>query len=128
MQEKRLAKRRLGDNQTSIFGGKIMVNVKKFVSAKYLSAKNLGDIAGKTVVINTAFPDVINDEEKLIVRFVGIESPLVLNQTNLAILISEYGEDTDDWINNSVKINLVKVNYNGQMVDGIQLSPAKSKK
>lgn len=105
-----------------------MVNVKKFVSAKYLSAKNLGDIAGKTVVINTAFPDVINDEEKLIVRFVGIESPLVLNQTNLAILISEYGEDTDDWINNSVKINLVKVNYNGQMVDGIQLSPAKSKK
>jgi hypothetical protein len=105
-----------------------MVNVKKFVSAKYLSAKNIGDSRGKTFVIDTAFSDIINEEEKLIIRLNGVDSPMPLNQTNLSILVEAYGEDTDEWINNKVTLNIVKVQYAGNLVDGIQLSPIKVKK
>lgn len=105
-----------------------MANAKKFVSAKYLSSKNLGDNAGKTCFIDAAYSDIVNDEDKLILRLSGIENPLVLNQTNLSILIATYGDDTDEWLGNAVVINLVKVSYNGQLVDGIQLSPTKPKK
>lgn len=104
-----------------------MVNVKKFVSAKYLSAKNLGDNRGKICSIDAAFTDVINEEEKLIIRLGGIDSPMVLNQTNLSILIAEWGENTDDWINNKVSVNVVKVTYNGNLVDGLQLNPISKK-
>lgn len=104
-----------------------MVNVKKFVSAKYLSSKNLGNNVGKTCFIDAAYSDIVNDEDKLLLRLSGIENPLVLNQTNLSILIAAYGDDTDKWLGNGVVINLVKVSYNGQMVDGIQLSPTKAK-
>lgn len=102
-----------------------MVNVKKFVSAKYLSAKNVGEHKGKTFVIDSAFQDVINDDEKLCIRLSGIDTPMVLNQTNLTILIDAYGIDTDSWINNKVQINVVKVTFNGNLTDGLQLSPIK---
>ena len=102
-----------------------MVNVKKFVSAKYLSAKNIGENRGKTFVIDSAFSDVINEDEKLCIRLSGIDTPMVLNQTNLTILIDAYGVDTDSWINNKVMLNVVKVTFNGQLTDGIQLSPIK---
>lgn len=102
-----------------------MVNVKQFVSAKYLSAKNDSELKGKICTIDAAFPDTVNGEEKLIIRLSGIEKPLVLNQTNLSILIGEWGEDTDNWINHKVSIQIVKVQYNGSLVDGIQLLPIK---
>ena len=104
-----------------------MVNVKKFVTAKYLSAKNLGDNRGKICTIDAAFTDVINEEEKILIRLNGIDNPMVLNQTNLSILIAEYGDNTDNWINNKVSVNVVKVTYNGNLVDGLQLSPVSKK-
>ena len=102
-----------------------MVNAKKFVSAKYLSAKNIGNLKGKTFVIDAAFTDVINEEEKLIIRLNGIDNPMVLNQTNLSILVESFGEDTDTWVNHKVMLNVVKVQYAGNLVDGIQLAPIK---
>lgn len=102
-----------------------MVNVKKFVSNKYLSVKNLGENKGKTFVIDSAFAVDINEDEKLCIRLSGIDTPMVLNQTNLTILIDAYGIDTDSWVNNKVMINVVKVTFNGNLTDGLQLSPIK---
>lgn len=93
----------------------------EFVNAKYLTAKNLNENKGKKVVIDAAFSENISGQDKLCIRFKGIDNPLPLNQTNLSILIAEFGDDTDKWINHSVTLNVVKVQYNGQMVDGIQL-------
>lgn len=104
-----------------------MVKAKKFVSAKYLTAKNIGDNKGKICTIDSAFSDVINEEEKLIIRLSGISEPMPLNQTNLSILIAEWGDDTDAWINHKIMLNIVKVQYAGNLVDGIQLSPVSTK-
>jgi len=102
-----------------------MVNVKKFTTTKYLSAKNAGDLKGTKHVINAVFPELINEQEKLLIRLSDVDTPMVLNQTNISILTEAYGEDTDDWINHKVTINIVKVTFNGNLVDGLQLSPSK---
>ncbi len=101
-----------------------MVNVKKFITAKFLSAKNLGDLRGTKHNIDAVYTDVINESEKVIVRLSGVETPLVLNQTNLNILTEKYGDNSDDWINHKVTLNVVKVTFNGNLVDGIQVSPS----
>ena len=101
-----------------------MVNAKKFVTSKFLSAKNIGDLKGTKHNIDAAYTDVINEDEKLIIRLSGIDTPMVLNQTNLSILVEKFGDNTDDWINHKVTINIVKVTFNGNLVDGIQLSPS----
>ena len=102
-----------------------MVNAKKFQSTKYLSAKNLGADKGTKHIINAVFPELVQEQEKLCLRLSEIDSPLVLNQTNLSILSEAYGDDTDEWINHKVTLNVVKVTFNGNLVDGIQLSPSK---
>lgn len=105
-----------------------MVNTKKFITTKYLSAKNIGALKGTKHIINAAFSEVINDEDKLLIRLSDIDTPMVLNQTNLNILCDAWGDDTDEWINNAVVINVVKVTFNGSVVDGLQLSPIETQK
>ena len=100
-----------------------MVKATVYKNAKYLSAKDSKDLNGTKHVIDAAFNEVINDEDKLCIRLSNVGLPLALNQTNLNILITAFGDDTDDWINKKVTIRIVKVSYNGNMVDGIQLEP-----
>ena len=100
-----------------------MVNVKKFVTQKYLNAKNDGkDVNGKHVVIDAAFPETINGDEKLCLRFKGIEKPMVLNQTNISILSAALGDNTDDWISKKVSLSVVKVSFNGELKDSLQVN------
>lgn len=101
-----------------------MVKVTKFINAKFMSAKTAGEFNGKKLVIDSAFEEKMQDDSvKLCIRFKGVDKPLALNQTNLTILMSAYGEDSDAWINNTVILRLVNVTYNGQVVLGIQLEP-----
>ena len=100
-----------------------MVSVKKFKTAKYLSAKEAGEYNGKKFTIDTAFPAMIQESEKLCVRLKGIEQPIALNQTNLALISSAYGDDTENWINKSVTLVITSVLFNGEMKPSIQLQP-----
>lgn len=106
-----------------------MVKASKFLSAQYLSAKTAGEFNGKKFVIDGVFSSLVGiaeeEKEKLLVRLGGIDKPLVLNQTNIAVLSASYGDDTDKWINEKVVINLVTVMFNGTPVLGIQLNPTK---
>lgn len=100
------------------------MKVNKFLTTKYLTAKNSSQLKGTKHIINAVFPELINDQERLLIRMSDIDSPMPLNQTNLSILVDAYGEDTDEWINQKVTINIVKVTFNGSLVDGLQLSPS----
>ena len=102
-----------------------MVNASKFVNeSQYMNAeyvkKNLMD---KTLVIDSAYTEVVNEKAKLVIRFKSEDKKLVLNQTNLAIAIAAFGEETTDWINAKCKINIVAVTFNGKVTDGLQIEP-----
>lgn len=103
---------------------KEMVNAKAYKTVKkYLSAKDDGkDIDGKKFVIDSVFESEMQDgSEYLTVRLAGVEKVLTLNQTNLSLLMAHYGEDTDKWINQSVIIRVVPVNYGGELTKGLQV-------
>ena len=103
-----------------------MPSVAKFVTeSKYLNAKKAGELNGKTMIIESVFPEVINEKEKLCVRFKDCNQILALNQTNITILATELGDDYSSWANNKVVIHIVRVSYQGQMVPSIQLEVKK---
>ena len=104
-----------------------MVNIKKLITAKYLTAKVANDLKGKTLIIDSAFIEKIKDEDKLCLRFKNVDLPMPLNQTNLTVLSAEFGEETSDWINRKVTLNIVKVSFQGELTNGIQLDPIPEK-
>lgn len=104
-----------------------MVKATEFVTAKYMTAKQAGDLNGKSYIIESAFREEIGqkgeEQDKLCIRLKGVEKPLPLNQTNLMVLMTAYGDDTDLWINKKITVRLVNVTFNNELVKGIQLEP-----
>ena len=106
-----------------------MPNAKLYkTEKKYLSAKEDNELDGKILVIDSVFPEEIQDnqggvKESLCMRFKDVKKVLSLNQTNLNACITIWGEDTDVWINHKVKFMVVNVTMRGEMTKGIQIVP-----
>ena len=74
---------------------------------------NEGKYGNKMVIIVR----LANDEEK----------KLTLNTTTFNTLISEFGDDTKDWINKEARVHIVKSNVGGEFKNVIFLThPAKN--
>jgi len=63
-----------------------------------------------------------NRELNLCLHLEGMEDILSLNATNTKILIEAFGKESENWLNKSIKVGLVKVDFQGKLVDGIQVS------
>ena len=105
-----------------------MVKASEIYTSKYLSAKISGQYNGKKYTIDSVHKESVGMTEedmkdRLVMRLSGIDKPVVLNSTNNAILSTAFGDETDLWINRAVVLRIVKVSFNGQMVDGIQFEP-----
>jgi histone H3/H4 len=70
----------------------------------------------------------IKEDKKLIISFEDIEEILPLNVTNARILQEAMGDETDDWIGNIIQLLPVKRNFQGKMVDAIQVMVVGQKK
>ena len=57
------------------------------------------------------------------VDFNGEIKSLALNSTNRNCLIQHFGKETDAWVNQSCKIELIKMNVAGSLKDVIYLDP-----
>jgi hypothetical protein len=67
----------------------------------------------------------VGDGRKLVARFEGKSKGLVLNDTNLEILETAFGDDSNDAIGASVFVDST-VRYGGKQVGGIRIKlPAK---
>jgi hypothetical protein len=64
----------------------------------------------------------LNDKNKLSLKFGGIEDTLVLNQTNLDVMIKAKGADAVKWITATVSLTLIPSKYNGQPVQSVYIS------
>ena len=63
----------------------------------------------------------IGDDDKPVLQFKDKERGLVLNKTNAGILGAALGMETDNWIGREVILYSAKVNYQGNLVDGIRV-------
>lgn len=97
----------------------------KYADSKYISATKNKEVDNKTFVIDAIFPEVINGSEKLVMRLRGLEKAMILNKTNINALISGFGDDTDQWVNQKVQLLVITVMFQGTPTDGIQVRAIK---
>ena len=64
----------------------------------------------------------LNDKKKLSLVFGGITDTLVLNQTNLDVMIKAKGVNANKWITSTVSLTLIPSKYNGQPVQSVFIS------
>jgi hypothetical protein len=107
-----------------------MVNASAYYNSvgQFLNAQTVikDMLEGKPMTILDAEPRIIGDSdgEKLVLSFQEpMEYLLPLNRTNAKILISTWGDNTDNWKGKTILLNIVKVNYQGKLVDGMQVKP-----
>lgn len=64
----------------------------------------------------------MNEKNKLTLVFGGVQDTLVLNQTNLNVMIAAKGADASKWITATVTLVLIPSRYNGQPVQSVFIS------
>lgn len=102
-----------------------MINAKEYKSTgTTINATKVAE--DKTLQVPLIIVDVLeqtlNDKKKLSLVFGGVKDSLVLNQTNLNVMIAAKGEDASKWIASTVTLSLIPSRYNGQPVQSVFIS------
>lgn len=65
--------------------------------------------------------EMIGQDKKLVLYFVGKEKGMVLNKTNASNIAAMYGDDTDDWRDGDVILFEAMVDFQGKTVPAIRI-------
>ncbi len=90
-------------------------------SGDYLKA---ADIKGKgqvPVTIADVTTHEFDEGQKLIISFKDKAKTMVLNKTNASIIAEILGDDTDQWPGGQISIYSARVEYQGNIVDGLRV-------
>jgi hypothetical protein len=101
----------------------LKMKASEFNTSNFLNAVSATEYAGKTLKIYEVNAEIIRDVRKMTIGFEGIEKTLVVNKSNREILVEAYGDETAGWIGRSVRIDIVKVMFEGKRTNSISLSP-----
>ena len=100
------------------------MNINDVFPGNYLKA---ADLDGRQVVgtIDRVEIEKIGDDNKAVLYFQNKEKGIVLNVTNKNMLIEiTQSEETDTWRGTRVKLFSTKVDFKGQLVDGLRIDYA----
>lgn len=101
------------------------MNINDAFPSTYLKCE---DLQGKnaTVTIATVRVEDIgqgaNKERKVIIGLVGKQKEFVCNKTNKNTIVSLYGQETNNWINQKITLTSREVEFQGSMVWAIRVS------
>jgi len=104
-----------------------MPNINDAFPSNYIKA---ADLKGRQVSVkmDRAEYEMIGNDKKLILYFVGKEKGMVLNKTNASNIATLYGDDTDDWRDQEVILFEAMVDFQGKTVPAIRIKgPVKTK-
>lgn len=90
--------------------------------SKYLKS---ADLKGQepTVTIASCTVEEVGQQKDMrpVLKFEGKEKGMVLNVGNSELIGAAYGYDTDSWPGRQVILYVVKVNFQGEMKDGLRV-------
>jgi hypothetical protein len=90
--------------------------------SKYLRAADLDGRQVTVEIANVELEEVGTGEEpKPVLYFQGKAKGVVLNKTNAHTISAVYGDDTDDWIGQSVTLFSAHVDFQGRSVESIRI-------
>lgn len=98
----------------------------EFNTSNYLNATIAKEYEGRTLTIYEVTAETIRDVRKMAIGFENVEKMLVVNKTNREILAEAFGDDTITWVGKTVRLDIVKVMFDGQRTNSIALTPVTS--
>lgn len=107
-----------------------MPSVNDVYPSKFLCA---ADLKGQAKTVNVEFVEtgIVGQGEdaktQLLVTFREYEKQLGLNKTNATAIANLFGDDTDDWVGESLVLFPTKVDFGGRMVDAIRVDERQSR-
>jgi hypothetical protein len=105
------------------------VKASEIYGARYMTAEDFKGRKVTTVieaVVEVQFGRSRNNREvKCCLQCQDLPRLLVLNHTNCAVLVENWGDEMDDWEGKPIVIDTHKVPLDGKMVDGIRIRPGK---
>jgi hypothetical protein len=108
-----------------------MAKISQMVESKYLKQ---ADVEDDTVVTVTKVGQANNGKDdgpvdiKWLIRFKEFDKPMVLNRTNISLLGTFLGDDTDDWIGKQVIVyNDESIQFQGKITGGLRFKRFKGK-
>ena len=101
------------------------MRVKRFLSSTFMTPAEVDGAAGGelSVTVQDVEEVELRDGPKLMLVFEGDHSSLVLNQTNIRTLAKAFGDDSDDWLGNTITLFCIDVEVQGEMRRGIRTRP-----
>jgi hypothetical protein len=97
-----------------------MANINEAFPSNYVKA---ADLKGRqlTVKMDRTEYEMIGEDKKLILYFVGKEKGMVLNKTNANNIASIYGDETEDWRDQEIILFEAMVDFQGKTVPAIRV-------
>jgi hypothetical protein len=99
------------------------INFDQVLSSKWMSRTDVPQ-QGVDLIIRAITQEQVGDEleDKIALHFHGSYKPLLLNRTNLRILQSIYGSNSDNCINKPVCVyDDPTISYGGRLTGGVRL-------
>lgn len=110
---------------------KTMPKLGEMFESKYLKVADFDDAEPAVLTIKRLKQERLgmgaDAEDKWVVYFDELEKGLVLNKTNAKTISVLYGDDTDDWIGEKIAIRAAEIEFKGERMMGLRVSPQKPK-
>ena len=100
------------------------MNINEAFPAAFINAASLNGQKHTVKIESFSREEMPGGEEKPVVHFKDKGPGLILNRTNATTLSAMFGDETDSWIGKSIELRTEKVNFKGEMRDGIRVAPA----
>ena len=103
-----------------------MARITDMMESKYLKQGDIADGEAVVTIKKVGKANIAREDEpaeyKWLVRFAEFERPMVLNRTNIEALGEILGDESDDWIGQSVVVYVDEnVSYAGKRVGGLRI-------
>ena len=99
------------------------MDANELLQSKYLKAS---DLKGKrvTVTVKSVEEAVLGDkkERKLILFFEGKEKGMVVNKTNMRVIMGACGSETENWIGAKLALESRIVEFQGTPTDALRIA------
>ena len=100
------------------------------LAGRWMSQHDIDD-EGKILKIKKVTREEVGDDQtdKFALHFAGDHKPLLLNKTNIRVLVELYGSKSDEWVDKPIHVYLDEnVSYGGKRVGGLRLKKVKASK
>jgi hypothetical protein len=97
---------------------------------KYIRAADLGGKDLTLKISNVGQVEFNRDgggvDRKMLIEFDGHDQGLLLNKTNMDALVLLFGDDTADWVGETIRLAPARVAFKGTVVDTVKVGRVKA--